>query len=71
MKLMIHVQTGELESVDSVTVAPGVQKLFEYIRDRGTLVPITTYNKCALPPCIAITHAGILRPDLCCLASPE
>jgi hypothetical protein len=40
-------QTGELETVDTVVVAPQVQKLFEYIRDRGTLVAITTYNKCA------------------------
>lgn len=38
-------QTGELESVDSVSVSPNVQKLFEYIRDRGTLVTITNYNK--------------------------
>ena len=25
-----------------------MQKLFEYIRDRGTLVAITNYNKCAV-----------------------
>ena len=39
--------TGELETVDNVTVAPNVQLLFDYIRGRGTLVPITTYNQCA------------------------
>ena len=33
--------------MDTITVAKPVQKLFEYIRDRGTLVPITSYNKCA------------------------
>jgi hypothetical protein len=41
-------QTGELETVDTITVAKPVQKLFEYIRDRGTLVAITNYNKCAV-----------------------
>ena len=29
-------------------MAKPVQKLFEYIRDRGTLVAITNYNKCAV-----------------------
>lgn len=43
----INEKTGEMENVDSVKVAPSVQLLFDYIRQRGTLVPITNYNKCA------------------------
>ncbi len=45
----INEKTGEMENVDSVKVAPSVQLLFDYIRQRGTLVPITNYNKCAFP----------------------
>jgi hypothetical protein len=41
----VNEKTGELETVDTIDVAKPVQKLFEYIRDRGTLVPITSYNK--------------------------
>jgi hypothetical protein len=41
----INEATGEVEGLDTVTVAPSVQLLFDYIRGRGTLVPITNYNK--------------------------
>lgn len=39
--------TGELVTVDTLKVDPGVQLLFDYIYQRGTLIPITEYNRCA------------------------
>ena len=39
--------SGELQTAESIRVAPSVQKLYDYIRERGTLVPITTYNRWA------------------------
>jgi len=37
--------SGELQTAAALEVAPGVQKLYEYIRDRGTIVPIENYNR--------------------------
>lgn len=36
--------SGYLSTVDTVTVSPDLQKLFEYLRDRGSFVGLDNYN---------------------------
>ena len=38
-------KTGELITAERLQVAPGVQLLYDYIRQRGTIVPITDFRQ--------------------------
>ena len=38
-------KTGELITAERLQVAPGVQLLYDYIRQRGTIVPITDFRR--------------------------
>lgn len=40
--------TGELVTAQNLTVDPAVQLLYNYILQRGTLIPIENYNRFAL-----------------------
>lgn len=40
--------TGELVTAQNLTVDPAVQLLYNYILQRGTIIPIENYNRCAL-----------------------
>ncbi|KAL3138844.1 hypothetical protein ABBQ32_005677 [Trebouxia sp. C0010 RCD-2024] len=37
--------TGEMVTAETLQVEPKVQKLYDYIRERGTILPINDYNK--------------------------
>lgn len=43
----VDAHSGDLTTAADLRVAPGVQKLYEYIRDRGTIVAIDNYRRCA------------------------
>lgn len=45
----LDAKTGELVTADSLKVAPEVQLLYDFIRERGCLIPINSYNRCANP----------------------
>ena len=38
-------KSGELITAERLQVAPGVQLLYDYIRQRGTIVPITDFRQ--------------------------
>ena len=38
-------KTGDLITAERLQVAPGVQLLYDYIRQRGTIVPITDFRR--------------------------
>ncbi len=42
-------ENGKLHTVDDVTVAPELQKLFEYLRDRGSFIGLDNYKPEYLP----------------------
>jgi hypothetical protein len=49
--------SGYLSTVDTVKVAPELQKLFEYLRDRGSFVGLDNYH----PECLPIFSRDVLK----------